>query len=285
MKWNPYIIDTSHTTMSNLFWTKGMPYYNRTTRLYEIEVITGGSGEMTTDQKRYPTTRGDIFFRKPHVQTQGISGYYSYVIAFDPVFDECREKSYHTQIPYWIYDDNTEVPDEGYFDAYPAVYHTERLAKLEPLLENIHTAFSENKERNQTYMKANLLSVMEIINDEISNQEVKMQKRSIRNNYEVIISCQKYIDDHLDYKFSLDELAQRCNLSKNFFCKIFKEIIGMTPFEYIIQSRMALAKKLLVTTNISVDQIAEICGFEDRTYFYRVFRKYYQTSPSAMRGK
>lgn len=285
MKWNPYIIDTSHTTMSNLFWTKGMPYYNRTTRLYEIEIITGGSGAMTTEQIEYTATRGDIFFRKPRVQTQGISGYYSYVVAFDPVTNDSREKCYRTQIPFWIYDDNTELPDGEYFDSYPAHMHCDDISKLEPLFDNIHSAFGEGREKNQAYMKANLINIMELIDGELSSHNVKMQKRSIRNNYDTILQCQEYIDSHLDSKFTLEELALRCNLSKNFFCKVFKEIVGMTPFEYIMHSRMELAKKLIRTTNINVDQIAEICGFEDRTYFYRVFRKYYHTSPLAMRCK
>lgn len=283
MKWNPYIIDMTHTTVHTLFWARGMPYVKRKSRFYEIEFITGGTGEMTTDGKYFKTSRGDIYFRKPGLVTQGISGYYSYVVAFDPIYEEGRSRCYHTQIPYWIYDNNTELKDDGHFDKFPDCYNTNCFAELEPLFNNICMSFEENKERNQVYMKANLLSIMQIIEKELSDGSVKMKKRSIQNNYNKIIACQEYIDNHLDSKFTLDALAGRCSLSKNFFCKIFKEITGTTPFEYIIQSRMALAKKLIVTTNINIEQIAVLCGFEDRTYFYRQFRKYYQTSPAAMR--
>lgn len=283
MKFNPYIIDITHTTLHTLFWAKGMPYYERKTRLYEIEFITGGAGEMTTDGKKYKTARGYIFLRKPGIYTQGISGYYSYVVAFDPFYDDTKKKCYETTIPYWIYDVNTEIQDVGFFDNLPEYYHTDCYEKLCPLFDNIVNAFRENRELNQVYMKANLMKIMNAVEEENSGRKGIGEKRTIQNNYEQIIACKSYIDQHLDEKFTLDSLAEKCNLSKNFFGKIFKQIIGTAPVEYIIQNRMVLAKKLILTTDIQVEQISVLCGFEDKTYFYRQFKKYYGETPAGLR--
>lgn len=280
---NPYIIDITHTTAHTLFWPPGMAYNRRTVRFYEIELIIGGAGEMVTNGKRFTTMRGDLFFRKPGMETQGIAGYYSYVIAFDPVYQDSRQNCYKSKIPYWIFDENTMVPDEGYFNHLPDRYNSSKLNELEPLFANIVQAFISGKEANQPYMKANLLNIMDVIDTELSDNSTALEKRSIRNNYEKIISCKEFIDNNLGGKFTLEMLADRCGLSRNFFCRIFKELLGNTPFEYIIENRMMLAKKLLTTTNISVEQISVICGFDDLTYFYRLFKRSFQTTPTLFR--
>jgi AraC-like DNA-binding protein len=283
--WNPYIIDITHTTAHTLYWPPGMAYHQRTVRFYEMELITGGAGEMTTDGQRYKTMRSDLFFRKPGMETQGIAGYYSYVVAFDPRYQESRQNCYKSKIPYWIFDENTVIPDEGYFDSFPDRYNTGKYNELEPLFTNIVAAVLNGKEANQPYLKANLLRIMEIITGELGANPGNREKRTIRNNYDKIIACKEYIDNNLGDKFSLEQLAGRCGLSRNFFCRIFKEILGNSPFEYIIEYRMVLAKKLLTTTNLSVEQISAICGFDDLTYFYRLFKRYFQTTPILFREK
>jgi AraC-like DNA-binding protein len=280
---NPYIIDFTHTTAHTLFWPPGMTYHRRTVRFYEIEIIIGGAGEMMTAGRNYKTMRGDIFFRKPGEETQGIAGYYSYVIAFDPIYHEKRQHLYKSKIPYWIYDENTAMGDEGYFDNYPDYYNTNRINELEPLFANIVQAFGNCKEANQPYMKANFIKILDIIDSELGDNLETHERRTIRNNYEKIIACKEYIDNNLGSKFSLEMLANRCGLSRNFFCRIFKEILGSTPFEYIIENKMVLAKKLLTTTNISVEQISTVCGFEDLTYFYRLFKRHFHTTPIQFR--
>ncbi|HEX3048715.1 MAG TPA: AraC family transcriptional regulator [Bacillota bacterium] len=283
--WNPYIIDITYTTAHTLYCLPGTPYRRRTVRFYEIEFIFGGAGEMTTAGKHFKTMRGDLFFRKPGIETQGISGYYSYVVAFDPIYQESRQNCYRSQIPYWIFDENTFIPDEGYFDHLPDRYNTARFSEIEPLFANIIQAFTNGKENNHLYLKANLLKIFSIIEAELGDNPRNIEKRAIRNNYDKIITCKEYIDNNLGDKFTLEMLARRCGLSRNFFCRIFKEILGNSPFEYIIENRMILARKLLTTTNISIEQISSICGFDDIAYFYRLFKRYYHATPALVREK
>ncbi|SFR81878.1 AraC family transcriptional regulator [Anaeromicropila populeti] len=285
MQFNPYIIDITHTSVHTLYWPSGMPYHIRKTRFYEIELITGGTGEMTTDNKQFKAIKGNLFFRRPGVFTQGIAGYYSYVVAFDPVYDKSRVKCYESKIPYWIFDENTMIKDYGCFDEFPDCYSTLNQEALEVLFSNIVNSFNNGRELNQTYMKANLINIFDIIKTELDTELNHMGRRVIRNNYDNLIACKEYIDKNLDKRFTLEELAERCGLSKNFFSKIFKEIIGKTPFEYILENRMQLAKKLILTTNLSVEQISILSGFEDRAHFYRTFKKYYQMTPALFREK
>lgn len=283
MHLDPVIVDITSTTTETLFWPPGMPFTKRVTRFYEIELITGGAGTMTTSGKRYCTMRGNIFFRKPGVITQGVAGYYGYGIAFDPIRKAELDKIYRTTIPYWISDENTQIDDYGFFKLYPDCYQTGRYTQLEPLFAKISKLFSENRMENQDVMGQVLQEIFCIIDEECRQENVPQVNSSLVRHYDLILSCKQYIDNNLEKHFTLEELANHCGLSKNFFSKTFKGITGMTPFEYIIESRMLLARKLILTTNISIDQIVMLCGFDDRTYFYRMFKKRFQSAPAVLR--
>lgn len=283
MELNPVIVDITNTSLETLFLPPGVPYERRITRFYEIELITGGAGSMSIGEEKYSTMRGNVFFRKPGTVTQGIAGYYSYGIAFDPVRNPEREAYYRTTIPYWITDNNSQMTDYGFFNQYPVCYLSGQITKLEPLFERIVTLFKNSKISNQEEMGQILRQVFEIVEEEHVKGGAALLKNSVLRHYDLILSCKEYIDHNLQKHFTLGELAQHCGLSKNFFSKTFKEITGMTAFEYINENRMLLARKLILTTNISIDQIVTLCGYEDRTYFYKMFKKRFHTAPAVYR--
>lgn len=283
MEFNPIVVDVGKTTAETLFCAPGMPYKERVTRFYELELIVGGAGSMTTEDKRYCTMRGNVFFRKPGMKTQGIAGYYCYAIAFDPMEHPERRTVYSTTIPYWITDKNTQLEDCGFYDKYPDCYQTRYFEQLLPLFEEVGQLFVENPVGAKEKMRTKVQEIFCIIDNECSSGNMLQASKSVLKHYDLILSCKQYIDNNLEKHFTLDELAAECGLSKNFFSKTFKEVVGMTPFEYIIESRMLLARKLILTTNISIDQIVSLCGFDDRTYFYRMFKKRFHSAPAMYR--
>lgn len=280
---NPVIIDITNTNAETLFWPPGMPYIQRVTRFYELELITGGAGSMTTDQKSFRTVRGNVFFRKPGMVTQGVAGYYAYGIAFDAIQSPERNYLYGTTIPYWITDTNTQIKDYGFFDKYPDCYQTRYFDKLEKMFSEITELYKKDRLGNQETMQDILKDIFAVIDTEWEDGQMPQVKGRILRHYDLILSCKEYIDGNLEKHFTLEELAAHCGFSKNFFIKVFKEITGMTPFEYIIESRMILARKLILTTNICIEQIVFLCGFDDRTYFYRMFKKRFHTTPALYR--
>ena len=82
-----------------------------------------------------------------------------------------------------------------------------------------------------------------------------------------------------DRRLSIDELAECCNISKYYFCRLFKEEMGMTAVEYITKHRISLAEALLREGKKSIQQTAYLCGFEDISYFYRCYKKVKGVSP------
>jgi len=79
------------------------------------------------------------------------------------------------------------------------------------------------------------------------------------------------------------EVAEYCHLSVYHFYRSFKMVYGLTPYQYIIEKRMELAKKLLSDQSMTLTAIADKCCFPDVFTFSKAFKKFYGSSPSSMR--
>lgn len=100
----------------------------------------------------------------------------------------------------------------------------------------------------------------------------------------ILKKCIKYIQDNYIKDISLQEIADMANVSKYHFCSIFKEFTGHTFKEYHNRIRINRAIELLGTTNISITEIAFLCGFNDSNYFSRKFHQITGKTPIAVRN-
>lgn len=92
-----------------------------------------------------------------------------------------------------------------------------------------------------------------------------------------------YISDHPQMTLSLEELADRANLSPYYFLRLFKKEIGYTPHEYLIMVRINTAKFYLKTTSLSVKDIAYSIGFSSESSFCTSFKKAVGCTPNEYR--
>ncbi|MBR5281053.1 MAG: helix-turn-helix transcriptional regulator [Clostridia bacterium] len=88
-----------------------------------------------------------------------------------------------------------------------------------------------------------------------------------------------YIHNQYNKQISLDELSRMIHFNKCYFVKIFRSLVGMSPYEYIINLRINEAKQLLINTSFSVNKIADQIGFLDTNNFIRRFRSRTGVSP------
>ena len=103
--------------------------------------------------------------------------------------------------------------------------------------------------------------------------------------YRQIEPALRYIRDNYSKSISVEELAELCQISKHYFCRVFKKAMGKSAIEYLLAYRMMVSDILLVGTDKSVSQIAESCGFESAQYFCRCYKKHFGTSPGKRRNQ
>lgn len=94
-----------------------------------------------------------------------------------------------------------------------------------------------------------------------------------------------YINDHYTENISSAMLSVKFGHDEAYFCRKFKKHTGLTIMKYIQILRMEKARKLLVETTLSVQDIAADCGFSDAAYFNNCFKKLYRITPSQMRQR
>jgi AraC-like DNA-binding protein len=93
-----------------------------------------------------------------------------------------------------------------------------------------------------------------------------------------------HVAKHYLQRISEAEIARMCEMSPSRFCREFKAAFGVTFVEYVAVQRMLQAKRLLANPSMPVGDVAMAVGFNDPSYFTRVFRKQEGLSPSEYRA-
>lgn len=101
---------------------------------------------------------------------------------------------------------------------------------------------------------------------EFKTESDKSSSRAVKDAIE-------YAEEHLGEKISLQEVADYVNLSKNYFCNLFKKEKKETFVNYLTRMRMNKAKYYLKNSDFKVFEIAELVGYEDYIYFAQMFKK------------
>ena len=81
-------------------------------------------------------------------------------------------------------------------------------------------------------------------------------------------------------RYSIEEIAQSCNVSSCYFRRLFKEYSGKSPLEYRMDLRLNMAKKMLESDETTLEYIVETLNFESISYFCRIFKKKLGVTPS-----
>lgn len=189
-----------------------------------------------------------------------------------------------------------DTPSDLCFQSYLSPYRNEKVSipyllprehAVHPRLQQALTALIDihhsTDPASELYIKSQLFYIFWLLEPLQSKNQL-----AIPNQYH-ISQIQKMKDlllfIHANYAspLTLKEAADFCGYSSSYFSKFFKSFTGMTLIEYLNHYRLKKAGDLLLTTSMSIIEISEITGFENQSYFIRLFRKHYQTTPKQYR--
>ena len=92
-----------------------------------------------------------------------------------------------------------------------------------------------------------------------------------------------YVNEHYTEKLSLEDAADYVGFSREYFCRFFKQHMGLTFLRYLNEVRISHAGRLLSSTDLSISEIMNTCGFTNQTIFNRLFKEIYGMTPRQAR--
>lgn len=128
--------------------------------------------------------------------------------------------------------------------------------------------------------------VLKTLLDEALEYLVPEKKEIISDSMKDIV-CQAvcWIDEHYFEELSLISLAEKYHVESSYFSKMFRQITGENLILYITNKRMEKAKEYIAQGELSLSEIGFLVGYDDYTYFSRVFKKNTGLSPREYRGR
>ena len=94
-----------------------------------------------------------------------------------------------------------------------------------------------------------------------------------------------YIEEHITEELTLQTISQVVNLSREYTSYIFKRETGKTLTAYVNERKLLLAKEMIQGGEMSLTDVADYLGYENYSYFCRIFKRYLETTPKALKQK
>ncbi len=95
----------------------------------------------------------------------------------------------------------------------------------------------------------------------------------------------KYVENNYSENISIDDMARLCDFSQSHFMKFFKKNMEVSFIEYLNNYRLTMASRLLISSTSSIIAISMESGFDNLSYFNRLFKKKYDMTPSEFRRR
>lgn len=135
--------------------------------------------------------------------------------------------------------------------------------------------------------KANILQLWKLVHDQLPAGASDSSKRSARTaNQDAQRAKQAmlYIQEHFMESVTLDDIADSIHVSRSECCRCFKRATGLSPVEYLMKYRiMESAKCMHRKTHESISEIAGAVGFNNTSYFNKIFKKFIGCTPTEYR--
>ncbi len=246
----------------------------------EIALVVSGIGTYCTPTEQFPIKTGDVFLLGPehcHSYSQQEN-----LVVYNLVLHDSSILKQHIEL--------AQEPALRYF------------FELEPRFRS-NDRFQRHLQLNSEQVKK-LASIMEEMKCELKEQGAHfLNMINLFLKQFLILLCRYYtsaidvqndqlyalanvlqfMERRMSSRLSCEDLARFVNMSPKTFYRFFKATTGQPPIDYLLDMRLNRAQQLLADTDLTINQIADQCGFCSPSYFGQQFRRKFGVSPSMQR--
>lgn len=232
-------------------------------RNYNLHIVLGGKGYLVTEGKRYEVLKGQGFLYGPGMRQR----YHSdtsepWSIRWVHFFGERLE----------------ELLDGRGLDE-PWLFSLTDLLPIESLIHTLLTL-------GRTYQIDDEYAVAAALYELLTRVQTTSDRLNVPINYasDKIRAAANYVRTHSHESFSIEKAAALAGYSTHYFSRKFGQTFGQSFPDFLLESRLIQAKRLLASTRLSVKQIALETGFSQASYFSSCFRQLEGMTPLDFRS-
>ncbi|MDF2941916.1 MAG: hypothetical protein K0S01_774 [Herbinix sp.] len=267
---------------------------NRIIYDHEFILCLNGEARMILAGIQYNIKKGDLFYIKPNVRNQMIldenKSIHVHCVHFDWVtpdekFDFTAEKYYlngtFSSEEINFIEKLKQRPDYAVSEFYfPTLIHNVNLDKLQPMFKEMYFVSHQPDITSKLMVKSLFLGIIaSILYDRFTSTGAQKDHYHIKTIQHAI----EYMKVHSANDLNTANMSKYCGLSPKYFGALFKEVTGLSMNGYLLELRMQHAKKLLLTSDQTLEQLANEVGIHDVYYFTKLFKKSEGITPGKYR--
>jgi len=250
-------------------------------RDFDLWMVWAGKGEMTIDGHRLPLHPGVCIWMRPgsiYTATQdekqrlGVS-----FIHFD-----ARETKTGARVPYASLPPQAlRLPDPAFSEA--TVLRLLQLQQERRRLSHTGQPFEAHTQRTCNVLLRALMEDLLLFSGRPRGSPDHTLDPVSETHRRIVFDLCREIQEYPGGKYNVQALAEARGYSPDHFTRVFKEMCGRTPQDFILASRIQRAEQLLRETRLQVQEIADRLGYKDVYFFSRQFKQRTGRAPSAVR--
>lgn len=160
------------------------------------------------------------------------------------------------------------------------IYHA-KLKNLREDMMNEMLYITQNRDSSPFHLIGHLYLFLDYLARSSAGMRIN-RGSPLRDFY--IQEALNFIEHNFQNAISVEDIAAVCGLNRSYFGKIFKEAIGKSPQEFLLNYRMAKAAELLKLTTLSIKDVASAVSYDNPLHFSRAFKNIYNESPRTWRN-
>ncbi|WP_455716202.1 helix-turn-helix domain-containing protein [Anaerosporobacter sp.] len=255
-------------------------FYLHWHREMELLVVTQGIIELQVEETKYILGEGDCIFINSNMyhsaRALDINGCGFYAVVFSYEF---LQQDLHTHFgKHYI---RPVLKGKLLF---PSVIHRDGdwQSQILNLLDEINEMDPIKLLDHELKLKTRMYAIWELYYEHAKENDVFDEENSV--NQERIKPVLDYIEKNYSCEVSLSELAGLIPMSEGQFCRIFRQTMNRTPMQYIMRYRIMQSCHLLTETNKKIAEIANLSGFNNISYYNKVFLSVVGCTPKQYRN-
>lgn len=258
---------------------------------HEFMYVVNGRCHICYGEAEYDLEKGDMFYIQPGIVNQmtvnGADGYQTHCIHFDwtmpppeedfsvieMYIEQAYDKEYYKNVAF-LSERKIHYPS----DLKLPTHIKNTPAKLYELFSRCYYAYLKNDFHARIQLKADFLRILSLL----------WEFTASGNNTGTILhpsisQAVEYIQLYYHTPLTVASLAEKCHLSEKYFGTLFRENLGKSVNQFLLETRIDAARNLLISTPFTIEEVSVKVGFDTIYYFSNCFKKEIGMPPTAFR--